>query len=131
MATIKRFEELEIWKEARLLCISIRTISNKPTFAKDYSLKNQILGSSGSVMDNIAEGYERDGMKEFLNFLYIAKGSLGEVRSQVYRSFDSGYIDQNEFNKLINNCLTLSSKIQNFIKYLRSTTYEGHKKTNL
>jgi four helix bundle protein len=81
MATVRRFEELGVWKDARELCRKIREIVNGSGLSKDFTLKNQILGSSGSVMDNIAEGFERDGRKEFLNFLYIAKGSLGETRS--------------------------------------------------
>jgi len=83
--TISRFEELDIWKNARSLCKKIRDLSIHSGLAKDYSLKDQILRSSGSVMDNIAEGYERDGKKEFIQFLYISKGSLGETRSQIYR----------------------------------------------
>ena len=94
MATIRRFEELEIWQNARVLCNSIREISIDTGLSKDFALKNQILRSSGSVMDNIAEGFERDGKKEFLNFLYISKGSLGETRSQVYRAFDAGHITE-------------------------------------
>lgn len=77
--TIQRFEDLDIWKNARLLCIRIRDLSVNSGLAKDYSLKDQIKRSSGSVMDNIAEGFERDVKKEFIQFLYIAKGSLGET----------------------------------------------------
>jgi four helix bundle protein len=75
--TIKRFEELEIWQLARELCKKLIGLSETTSLGKDFSLKDQILRSSGSVMDNIAEGFERDGKKEFINFLYIAKGSLG------------------------------------------------------
>lgn len=83
--TIKRFEDLEIWQQARELCKKIRETAETTTLGKDFSLKDQIFRSSGSVMDNIAEGFERDGKKEFINFLYIAKGSLGETRSQIQR----------------------------------------------
>jgi four helix bundle protein len=126
--TVNRFEDLEIWKNARELCKRIGKIAYQTALSKDYSLKNQILGSSGSVMDNIAEGFERDGKKEFINFLYIAKGSLGETRSQIYRCFDFEYIKEEEFNSLINDCLNLSAKIKHFINYLSSSDYNGLKK---
>ena len=128
MATIRRFEELEIWKDARVLHNKIREVVNTTALVKDFALKNQILGSSGSVMDNIAEGFERDGKKEFLNFLYISKGSLGETRSQVYRTYDAGYITEEKFNELMNDCLNLSGKLSHFIKYLTNSEYEGLKK---
>jgi len=129
MATIKRFEDLEIWKAARILCQKIHVITSEGKFTTDFSLKRQILGSSGSVMDNIAEGFERDGKKEFLYFLYVAKGSLGEVRSQVYRALDSGYIDEKQSQDLIKECVGLSCKIHYFIQYLKTSIYEGLKKT--
>jgi len=84
--TIERFEELDVWQDARELCVMIKELCNKDSFAKDYTLRNQILSSSGSIMDNIAEGYERGGNKELIQFLYIAKGSCGETRSQIYRA---------------------------------------------
>lgn len=92
MAKIERFEELEIWREARDLSIAIRNLTRHPEFSKDVRFCSQINSASGSVMDNIAEGFERDGNKEFINFLYIAKGSSGEVRSQAYRALDCGFI---------------------------------------
>jgi four helix bundle protein len=126
--TIQRFEELEVWKNARLLCIKIRDLSVNTALAKDYSLKDQILRSSGSIMDNIAEGFERDGKKEFIQFLYIAKGSLGETRSQLYRCFDANHITEEPINDLIDDCLNLSAQIKKFINYLVSIDMPGHKK---
>ena len=126
--TIQRFEELEIWKNARMLCIKIRNISVNSSLTKDYSLKDQILRSSGSIMDNIAEGFERDGKKEFIQFLYIAKGSLGETRSQVYRCLDANHITEAQLNDLLNDCLNLSAQIKKFINYLASSDMPGHKK---
>jgi four helix bundle protein len=126
--TIKRFEDLEIWQQARELCKKIRSIVESTPLCKDFSLKDQILRSSGSVMDNIAEGFERDGKKEFINFLYIAKGSLGESRSQVHRSFDAKHLKEEVYNDLLNDCLNLSGKIAHFISYLSKSEFDGIKK---
>jgi four helix bundle protein len=101
MATVKRFEDLEIWQTAREQANELWKIYNDGTFSKDYELKNQISRSSGSVMDNIAEGFERSGNKEFNNFLIIAKASNGEVRSQLYRAFDRNHISKEIFEILI------------------------------
>ena len=122
---IKRFEELAVWQNARELCIKIRSVVEQTSLEKDFSLKDQILRSSGSVMDNIAEGFERDGNKEFIHFLYIAKGSLGETRSQVHRSFDANHITKETYDELMNGCLNLSSKISRFISYLNNSKYQG------
>ncbi|MGC3978674.1 MAG: four helix bundle protein [Paludibacteraceae bacterium] len=94
MATIKRFEDLEVWQKARGVCKLVKTLTEKENFSKDFSLKDQIKRSSGSAMDNIAGGFERDGNKEFINFLTISKGSAGEVRSQAYRAYDYTCITQ-------------------------------------
>ena len=126
--TIKRFEDLEIWQKARELCKKIRALTETTTLAKDFSIKDQILRSSGSTMDNIAEGFERDGKKEFINFLYISKGSLGETRSQVHRSYDAKHFNEEIYTDLLNDCLNLSGKISHFITYLSRSDYEGTKK---
>ena len=126
--TIKRFEDLEIWQQARELCKKFRRIAETTSLGKDFSLKDQIFRSSGSVMDNIAEGYERDGRKEFVNFLYISKGSLGETRSQVHRSFDAKHFKEDVYNDLLNDCLNLSGKIAHFISYLSKSDFDGIKK---
>ena len=126
--TINRFEELEIWQKARELCKKIRGMAEETSLAKDYSIKDQIFKSSGSVMDNIAEGFERDGKKEFINFLYIAKGSLGETRSQIHRAFDAKHFNETAYDELVSDCLSLSVKIARFISYLAKSDYEGTKK---
>lgn len=122
-----RFEDLEIWKNARALCKKIRLTMDSSSLGKDYPLKDQILRSSGSCMDNIAEGFERDGNKEFRNFLYIAKGSAGETRSQVYRAFDSGHYSNEVFQELLNDCMSLSRQISGFINSLNHSSHLGLK----
>ncbi len=125
MAKIQRFEDLEVWQHARTLCNEIFKITEK--FGKDYRFISQITASAGSTMDNIAEGFERDGRKEFIQFLFIAKGSCGETRSQIIRASDFGYISKEEFEKLYDKCRQLSSEISGFIRYLRNTDYTGTK----
>lgn len=127
MATINRFEDLDIWQEARRLAKEIHVLSKETDLKTEYKLKNQIKGSSGSVMDNIAEGFERDGNLEFRQFLSIAKGSAGESRSQIYRLYDYEIIDEEKFNQLKNDYLSLSVKIKNFITYLNKQEFKGNK----
>ena len=124
---IERFEELEIWKEARELCNRVFEITSVSPFCSDFKLKDQIRGSSGSAMDNIAEGFERGGDKEFIQFLSIAKGSCGEVRSQSYRSFDFKYIEQEILDELITRSTQLSKKISSLIGYLKNSDFKGSK----
>ncbi len=127
MATINRFEDLEIWQLARELCKEIYHIIEFTNLKNNYKLSNQIDGSSGSIMDNIAEGFERNGNKEFVQFLSIAKASCGETRSQLYRVFDRRFISEEKFNTLKGQTETLSKKISSFIKYLNMTDLKGTK----
>lgn len=127
MATIKSFEEIEAWQLARSLCSDVHKITLQGSFVKDFELRNQINRSSGSVMDNIAEGFERGGNKEFVHFLSIAKGSCGEVRSQLYRAFDRNYINNFEFDSLKEKCIVVSKKISGLSKYLQSSNLKGYK----
>ncbi len=121
------FEDLGIWQDARKLCKEIFLITEKDPFSRDFKLRDQIRTSSGSVMDNIAEGFERNGNKEFIQFLSIAKGSCGECRSQSYRAFDYGYIDQKILNELIHKTITFSKQISGFISYLKRSNFKGSK----
>jgi four helix bundle protein len=127
MATIKRFEDLEIWQEARRLSKEIIIISKITELKTDFKLKEQIKDSSGSVMDNIAEGFERNGNTEFRQFLSIAKGSAGETRSQLYRIYDNHYINEEQTTLLVSDYEKLSIKIHNFITYLNKKDFKGTK----
>jgi four helix bundle protein len=127
MATIKKFEDLEIWQLARKLCLEIYELTLREKFLKDYSLKDQIRASSGSIMDNIAEGFERGGNKEFKQFLSIAKGSSGETKSQLYRAYDRKYLNENELKEYLEKIYNLAKKISNMMSYLSHTTYKGQK----
>jgi len=125
--TIAGFEDLEIWKDSRELCKIIRELSMREPFNHDFRFRDQINSSSGSIMDNIAEGFDRNGRKEFIQFLSISKGSLGETRSQVYRAFDNKYISQEELENLLERTQKLGIKIGNFINYLKRSPYQGTK----
>lgn len=127
MSTVKRFEDLEVWKIARELCQEVYQLTSQESFSKDFGLKNQINNSSGSVMDNIAEGFERDGSKEFSQFLAISKGSCGECRSQLYRALDRNYISQDQFELTSQKTIDLGRKIANFMNYLKSSELKGNK----
>jgi four helix bundle protein len=131
MATVTKFEELEIWQLARELANDIfQAFTNSEQFLKDYKLKDQINGSSGSVMDNIAEGFERGGRNEFINFLTYSKGSAGEVKSQLYRALDRKYITQEQFDLLYEKADLMGKKTGAFINYLNSSTHKGNKFKN-
>jgi len=127
MATVKRFEDLEIWKEARRLVKIINLIVQETDLSNDFRFRDQIKASVGSLMDNIAEGFERDGNMEFRQFLSIAKGSAGETKSQVHRLFDCNYISENKLKDLVENYENLSAKIANLISYLNKKHYNGSK----
>jgi four helix bundle protein len=127
MATITRFEDLEIWRMAREISRVVYKFTMLDLFSKDFSLKDQVLRSSGSIMDNIAEGFERDGRKEFRQYLSIAKASCGETRSQLYRAFDQKYISKQQFDLLYDMLVTESKKIGAFMNYLQQSEFKGTK----
>lgn len=127
MATIEKFEEILSWQEARMLNQILGKLIDEERFKKNFRLIGQIEGSAGSIMDNIAEGFERGGNKEFIQFLYIAKASCGELRSQLYRAIDRNYIDQNEFDIISNKSIKISSLVQKLINYLSKSEFKGPK----
>ena len=119
MASIRRFEELEAWQQARRLTKLIYQISSNGSWAKDFGLRDQIRRASVSVMSNIAEGFERRGAVEFSRFLLMAKASAGEVRSQLYIALDMEYIDQKTFDELCRLAEKISGMIAGLANYLR------------
>jgi four helix bundle protein len=130
MATIKRFEEIKAWQKARILNNKVGDIIDKGQFKRNFRLIDQVEGSAGSIMDNIAEGFERSGNREFVQFLYIAKGSCGEFRSQLYRALDRKYINQQEFEELYTIAVEIIVMIQKLIDYLEQSELKGTKYKN-
>jgi four helix bundle protein len=125
LSKVSGFEDLRIWQEARKICQWVALIGPEIAAKKLYRLKDQLEGSSGSIMDNIAEGYERTGKKEFINFLIIAKASAGEYRSQIYRLLDNGIIYNSDAEAKISQAIALSKQITAFITYLKNSEVEG------
>lgn len=127
MSTIKRFEDLRCWQSARELCKLIYQFTRKQKFSKDFTLVNQVRNSSGSGMDNIAEGFDRAGNKEFIQFLSIARGSVAEVKSQLYRALDQNYIDDTEFHQAYDLANHTSKETTNLMIYLKKSDLKGFK----
>jgi four helix bundle protein len=119
MAVYVRFEDLPIWKLAKDLAVKIYQITKDEKFRRDYSLADQIRRASISVSSNIAEGFERGSKKEFIKFLYIAKGSLGEMRSQLQISFELSYINKEKLNTLLTQSHDLSNQLGAFIASIK------------
>ncbi|MDP2239601.1 MAG: four helix bundle protein [Burkholderiales bacterium] len=127
MTGFKSFEDIESWKIARRLANEIFVISGHGNFAKDFVLRDQMRRASISALSNIAEGFERDGNAEFVQFLSIAKGSVGEIRAQTYVALDFQYIDQEQFEQLHAMATDLSRKLAALMTYLRSSGMKGTK----
>lgn len=127
MATIKRFEDLEIWQISRELAKKVKSLTETEQFSKDFRFRDQTNASAGSVMDNIAEGFERGSRLEFVNFLSFSKGSTGEVRSQLYRSIDYNYLNADDVLPIIKEYESLASKLSGFISYLNKSGHKGQK----
>src|SRR6478672_8169750 len=128
MSTVKTFEELDVWKSSRELCLRLGELIDSGCFRTNFRLIGQLEGSSGSIMDNIAEGFERGTRLEFVQFLGYAKGSCGELRSQLHRSLDRKYITEEQFFDLQKLCIRVSAMLQKFISYLLKTGVQGERK---
>jgi four helix bundle protein len=124
-AYVKYFEDLDVWKEARRLTNEIYAATRDGAFSKDFGLRDQIQRAAVSIMSNIAEGFERGGNQEFLQFLYIAKGSCGEVRSQLYVALDQGYVTKEQFVPMFNSLRKQSGMLAGLIEYLRRSRMRG------
>ena len=127
MATIKRFEEIKAWQEARALAKMVYDATRHGGLAKDFGLKDQIQRAAVSVASNIAEGFARNWNKEFVKFLWIAKGSATEVQSQLYTAKDVGYITDDIFKAIYDKAESCSMLIYRFIKSLRNSEYSGER----
>lgn len=125
---ILAFEELEIWKESREVCKAVFQFTQRLEFKRDFALVDQINRSSGSVMDNIAEGFGRGGNKEFVQFLHYSKASLLETKSQIYRATDRNYLTLDESERFLDRLRILDNRIGSFIQYLKKSTNAGFKK---
>jgi four helix bundle protein len=124
---VKNFEDLEIWKDARALTRGIYQLTRDSKFSKDFGLRDQIRRAALSIMSNIAEGFERGGNQEFIQFLYVAKASCGEVRSQLYVAMDQSYVAQKDCEELTKSFRRLSIMISNLIDYLKRSGMKGTK----
>lgn len=130
MATVKRFEDLDIWQMARKLAKRVYLLTCQGLFARDFRHRDQLNDSAGSIAYNIAEGFERGGRAEFINFLSFAKGSCGESRSQIYRAFDKSYISEEDHNDLQAEYFELGNKVGKLMDYLNQSEVKGRKFKN-
>ncbi|AVR43815.1 four helix bundle protein [Christiangramia fulva] len=127
MSKVERFEDLEVWQLAREICLDLEELFETTPLGKRYSLLNQMDRSSGSIMDNIAEGFGRGGNLEFRNFLGFSRGSCTELKSQLYRAKDKKLISEEEFQKLSQKCEKEIAKITAFIGFLNRSDFKGSK----
>lgn len=130
MAKISCFEDIEAWKVARVLANQVYDLSDKGPFARDFGLRDQMRRAGVSILSNVAEGFERDGNNEFLQFLSQAKGSAGELRGQSYIAFDRKYISQPEFDSLQQQASQISRMLSGLMNYLRRSGLQGRKRPN-
>jgi four helix bundle protein len=127
MAKITRFEDIESWRLARIFTNRIYDITGTGKFARDFGLRDQIRRAAISILSNIAEGFERGGDNEFLQFLSIAKGSCGEARAQLYIAVDQAYISTPQFEELSRSANEVSQLVSGRMKYLRQSSLRGSK----
>ena len=127
MSTFKRFEDIESWQKSRTLAKIVADVVKQPVFNTDTKLRYDLKKTSGSIMDNIAEGFERGGKKEFIQFLSISKGSAGEIRSQFYRALDQELITNKQFDELYNLAEEIGKMLDGLMSYLRGSDLRGPK----
>ena len=127
MATIKRFTDIVAWQKSREMVKRIYELTRREPFSRDWGLKDQIQRASVSICSNIAEGFERSGEKEFVNFLWIAKGSVGEVASQLYNAKDCGYVDEEDFISLQEDLKLLSAMLYSLIRSMKTSSLKGER----
>jgi four helix bundle protein len=127
MATFRRFEEIECWRKARELARRVYEVSGKGSFARDFGLKDQIRRAAVSIMSNIAEGHDRSGTGEFVQFLANAKGSAAEVKCQLYVALDQEYVSAKDFQELTELATETGRMIAGLMNYLRGSGYKGIK----
>ena len=127
MARIEKFEDIKSWQLARKVTSQIYALTKVGEFERDFSLRDQIRRSSVSIMSNIAEGFEREENKEFINFLTVAKASCAEARSQLYVALDQSYLTQKQFDEIYTELSEIGSLLGGFIKYLKNSELKGRK----
>ena len=125
--TIKRFEDIEAWQKARELTKAVYLATASGAFARDFVLRDQVRRAAVSIVSNIAEGFERGGNREFLQFLSLSKGSCGELRAQLYLVKDQGYLEEKVLDALMLRALQVSRMITGLIRYLRQSEMRGSK----
>lgn len=130
VVTFEKFEDIDAWKKGRQLCGRVYDLTRNESFSKDYSLKDQVRRASVSISSNIAEGFERDGRDEFIQFLSMSKGSAGELRSQLYIAKDEGYISESDFEECLSLCTEVSKLLNGLVQYLKDSDYKGRKYDN-
>lgn len=124
---IESFEDLAVWKEAMQCAKLIYSITSTGGFSKDFALRDQIRRAGISIFSNISEGFERDGNKEFCNFLSIAKGSCGEARAQAFFAYELGYISEDQFKQLSERLIDTNKQLSAFRTYLLRSDHRGRK----
>jgi four helix bundle protein len=127
MARIKQFKDIEAWQKARELTRAIYAETALGKLSRDFGLRDQMRRAAVSILCNVAEGFERGGDKEFVQFIAIAKGSSAEVRAQLYVALDQGYIDQETFDRLSASAIQINRMLSGLMKYLRTSDYKGSK----
>ena len=127
MAKINRFEDIEAWQKALELTLQIYSVTLREEFGRDFRLRDQVRDAATSIMSNIAEGFERDGDKEFRQFLAVAKGSTGELRSRLYVALGVGYIRQTEFDRLYATASEIARMLRALMDYLGGSPLRGRK----